>query len=198
MANVATSEIIELIRGLIKDILVSGGQNSFQYDSDATFKLSSDRISSDTIVVYVNETDITSDNWTYAPSTKRLTITSSLTSGDDILVTFSYYEKYSDTELIKYIKANLTRFTQKNYKKRFYVNSSDEIVTDNGENPTRAEGDIIALVTAIDIDPQNININTRDFTISATENKSKSEQINIVLSNFLRCPGVLRFLEEED
>jgi len=203
MADVTTASIITLIRGLIKDLLNTEGRDSFEYDSDSSFKLSEPRVSSSTIKVYQNGSELPSTEWAYNSDTNKVTITFvssgySLTSGDSIIITYSFYEKYSDAEITSYIKSNLTRFTQKRYKKRFYMNSSDEVVTDNGVNPTRSEGDLIALITAIDIDPQNIDIRTRDFQISATENKSKSELINDVFSQADRGYISLDFLEIED
>ena len=198
MASVVTSDIITLIRGLIKDLLNSSGRDGFTYDSDASFKLSSSRVSASTIIVYVNGTDITSSNWTYNSDTNKVTITSSLTAEDDVIITYSFYEKYSDSEITSYIKSNLVRFTQFRYKKTFYVNDSNEIVTLNGVNPTRSEGDLIALITSIDIDPQNIDIRTRDFQITATENKGKSELIRDAFNSFARGFISLDFLEIED
>ena len=203
MANVTTSSIITLIRGLIKDILSTGGRDVFQYDTDTSFKLSEPRVSSSTINVYQNGTLLPATEWSYNSNTNKVTITCvssgySLTAEDIINITFSFYEKYSDSEITSYISSNLTRFTQKRYSKRFYMNSSDEIVTDNGVNPTRSEGDLIALITAVDIEPQNIDIRTRDFTISATENKSKSELINDIFIQFARGYISLDFLEIEE
>ena len=203
MADVTTSSIITLIRGLIKDLLQSTGRDYFKYDTDNTFKLSESYVSSSTITVYQNGTALPSTEWSYNSDTNKVTLTMgssgySLTAEDTIVITYSFYEKYSDTEITSYIKSNLTRFTQKRYKKRFYMNSSDEIVTDNGANPTRSEGDLIAIITAIDIDPQNIDIRTRDFQLSATENKSKSELINDAFNSFARGYISLDFLEIED
>jgi len=203
MANVTTSSIITLIRGLIKDILSTGGRDVFQYDTDTSFKLSEPRVSSSTINVYQNGTLLPATEWSYNSNTNKVTITCvssgySLTAEDIINITFSFYEKYSDSEITSYISSNLTRFTQKRYKKRFYLSSSDEVLTDNGENPTRSEGDLIAIITAIDIDPQNINIKTRDFSLSSAENQSKSEQINYVFNQFARGYISLDFLEIEE
>lgn len=202
MANVTTASIITLIRGLIKDIQKTDGRDVFAYDSDSSFKLSLDNISSSSIIVYQNGNVLSSDDWDYNSDTNKVTITPvtsgvSLTSGDNIIITYDYYERYSDSEIQSYIKTNLVRFTQRRYYKQFYMNSSNEVVTLNGSNPTVAEGNIIALVTAIDIDPQNIEIRTRDFTLTPTENLSKSEQINIVFNQFLRSFGVIDFLEDE-
>lgn len=202
MANITTASIIILIRGLIKDLLNSSGRNSFSYETDSSFKLDNPRISSSTIDVYQNGTILPETEWDYNTDTNKVTITFtlsgySLTAGDAIIITFSFYEKYSDTEITSYIKSNLVRFTQKKYVKRFYMNDNDEVVTDNGENPTRSEGDLIAIITHIDIDPQNINVRTRDFSISPTENKSKSELINEVFAQFNKSYISLGFLEEE-
>ena len=203
MDEVTVANIIIIIRGLIKDLSSSDGRNSFEYVSDTSFKLSENRISSSSIIVYQNGTVLPATEWSYNSDTNKVTITMvssgySLTSGDAIIITFDFYEKYSDAEITSYITSNLTRFTQKRYSKRFYMNSSDEIVSDNGVNPTRSEGDLIALITAVDIEPQNIDIRTRDFTISATENKSKSELINDIFIQFARGYISLDFLEIEE
>lgn len=203
MANVTTADIITLIRGLIKDLLNTSGRNSFEYSTDNSFKLSTVRVSSSTIKVYQNGTLLPASEYSYNSDTNKVTLTMagsgySLTVGDTIIITFSFFDKYTDSEITSYIKSNLTRFTQKRYKKRFYLNSSDVVVTDNGENPSRSEGDLIAIITAIDIDPQNIEIKTRDFSITSTENKSKSELINDVFSQFDRGFISLDFLEIED
>jgi len=202
MEEVTVANIIIIIRGLIKDLSCSDGRNTFEYVSDSSFKLSENRISASTIIVYQNGTVLPSTEWSYNADTNKVTCSMagsgySLTSGDAIMITYSFYEKYSDTEITSYITSNLTRFTQKRYSKRFYMNSSDVIVSDNGVNPTRSEGDLIALITAVDIEPQNIDIRTRDFTISATENKSKSELINDIFIQFARGYISLDFLEIE-
>lgn len=203
MADVTTASIIALIRGLIKDLLDSNGRDAFSYDSDNTFKLSEARVSSSTIKVYQNGSLLPDTEWNYSSDTNKVTLTMgssgySLTSGDNITVSYSFYNKYSDIEITSYIKSNLTRFTQFRYLKRFYMNSSNEVVTDNGVNPTRSEGDLIAIITAIDIDPQNIDIRTRDFQITATENKGKSELIRDAFNSFARGFISLDFLEIED
>ena len=203
MANVTTASIITLIRGLIKDLLNTEGRDFFEYDSDSSFKLSEPRVSSSSIAVYQNGSVLPSSEWSYNSDTNKVTISFtlsgySLTAEDTIVISYSYYEKYSDSEITSYIKSNLTRFTQRQYSKRFYMNDSDEIVTDNGVNPTRSEGDLIAIITSIDIDPQNIEIRTRDFSVTPTEKKSKSELINDAFGAFSRGYVSLDFLEIEE
>lgn len=203
MATVTTASIITLVRGLIKDLVNSTGKNVYSYGTDNAFKLSKNRVSASSIIVYQNGVDITSDNWTYNADTNKVTLTMAMSGyilslNDTIMITFDYYEKYSDSEITSYIKSSLMQFAIRNYKKLFYMNDSSEVVTENGINPDRKEGYIIASITAIDIDPQNVKIKTRDFDISAVEDKSKSELIQDVFAKFNKAYISLGFLEIED
>jgi hypothetical protein len=196
MANITTASIITLIRGIIKDNLKTNGRDAFEFGTDTSFQLSKDYISSSTIKVYKNGTLLTlTTHYTYNSSTNKVTITTVLVAGDDIIITYSYYEKYSDTEIQDYIKSNLVWFTRRRYKKIFYMNVINEVVTLNGMNPTEEEGNIIAIVTAIDIDPRNIRIRTPDFTIEPEERKSKTELIDDVFDQFTRSFGSFDFME---
>lgn len=197
MAIVTTANIITKIRGLIKDLKQTDGQDVFIYDSANNFKLSESYIDSSIIKVYKNGTELTT-GWTYSSVTNRVTITASLVKNDNIIIIYSYYDKYSDTEIQSYIKSNLAWFTKKRYKKYFYMNNSNEVVTLDGINPTEEEGDIIAIITAIDIDPKNINITTRDFSLTSVENKSRTEQIDEVFAQFLRNFGTVEFFGETE
>ena len=196
MANITTASIITLIRGIIKDNLKTNGRDAFEFVTDTSFQLSKDYISSATIKVYKNGTLLTlTTHYTYNSSTNKITIITALVAGDDIIITYSYYEKYSDTEIQGYINSNLVWFTRRRYKKTFYMNASNEVVTLNGMNPSEEEGNIIAIVTAIDIDPRNIRIRTPDFTIEPEETKSKTELIDDVFDQFLRSFGSFDFME---
>ena len=199
MKTVTTANIITMIRGFIRDTLKSNGRDSFQYDTDTSFQLSQDYVSSATIVVSQNGTALTvTTDYTYNSSTNKVTITASLTKNDDIDIAYSYYEKYSDTEILAFINANLSRFVEHRYAKYFYINDDDEIVTLDGFDPTVEEANVIALITAVDIDPKNVTVRTRDFTITSEQNKSKSEQINEIFSRWMRAFGRIDFLDEED
>ena len=94
-----------------------------------------------------------------------MTIIASLVKKDEIIITFSYYEKYSDTEITNYLSSCLAKFVVQRYPKYFYMDDG-EVVTQDGVNPTVQEANIMAVISAIHIDPNNVNIKTRDFTIS--------------------------------
>ena len=198
-----TTNIITSVRGLIKDTLNPDGRKVYVYSTDDKFLLPESFVSSTTIQVYLNGSLMDTQDWSYSSTTNKVTINPittgvTLTNGDIIEIKFSYYANYSDSELISYIESTLLYFTQKRYKKLFYMDSSDVIKTYNGINPTKEEEYIIALISAINIDPQNIQIRTKECTISAVESASKSEQIDKVFSNWLRNTGVIEFIEDED
>jgi hypothetical protein len=201
--SVTTANLIIKIRGLIKDLLRTDGREVFEFNTDEVFSLGENYITANSVAVYLNGTLLSEDDWSYNSTTNKVTIAPvtsgvSLVSEDNIIITYSYSAKYSDSEITSYIESNLVQFTKHRYAKTFYMNTSDQVVTSNGQNPTEAEGNIIALVTAIDIDPQNINVKIgTDFAITATEKKSKSELIDDVFTMFTRSFGIIEYLEEE-
>lgn len=191
------SMIRPLVRTLVDDDLKTDGRDAWLYEGVATFTLSKDYPSSATIVVYQNGTDITSANWTYNSSTNIVTVSSSLTTNDTILISYSYYDKYSDTELLNYIKASFPYFSQFGYRKIFRLNSdSDEVIAEDNLNATTKEGYQIAIITAILIDPQNIDIRTKDFSITAKEKMSRIELISLAFSQFQNFVGTITFDED--
>lgn len=203
MADVTTASLITQIRALIQDLQKTDGNDVFAYDSDSTFKLSEDWVNSTGMKVYQNGTEMNTSDWSYNSDTNRVTIAPvtsgvSLVKNDTIIITYDYYEKYSDSEITSYIQASLVYFVKHRYFKEFSMNSSNEVVTINGVNPSTREGNIIALITAITITPNNIDIRTPDFTISASENKSKTEQIDYVFEIYMRDFGTVDFLDIED
>lgn len=199
MKTVTTANITTLIRGIIDDNLKTDGKTSHKYDSSASFLLAHSYVSSSTIKVYKNGTLLTLTNdYTYNSGTNRVTVIASLTKNDDILITYSYYEHYSDSEILSFIRASLPEFVKHRYSKYFYVNDNSEVVTMNGTNPSVQEANIIALITAIKMNPNNISIRTKDFTISAEENKTPSEQIDDIFIQWTRSFGNIDFLEQED
>jgi len=199
MKTVTTDNIILTIRGLIKDDLKSTGNDSYIYDSSSVFTLSEDHVQESGMKVYQNGSELTvTTEWTYNSDTNQVTVIKSLTKNDVILITYSFYCKYSDTEIKSYIRANLVRFTQYRYSKHFYIDEYDEVVTMDGVNPTVQEGNIIALISAIDIDPQNVETRVVGlFSSTAVESMSKQEQIGDVFTQWLTNYGIVDFLEVE-
>lgn len=191
------SDVIVIIRGIIKDLQKNDGRISFEYIGDSTFNIPHSFINSTSLKVYQNGTEISETDFIYNSDTNQVTIDFQnsgdvLTNGDIIIITYSYYQKYSDEELEGYIKSSLAYFTQFNYKKIFEV-ENDEIVANNDLKPTIQEVYFISLVASILIDPQNIEINTPEFKLTSNRSKSDQDQIKDAFEFFSRNLGEISF-----
>ena len=190
------SFIRPIVRTLICDTLKTNGRDTFVYSTSNVFTLLEDYPDSSTIRVYKNGT-ILSTGWSYNSATNQVTVTASLSTDDVILITYSYYGKYSDTEITNYIETSFAYFNQYRYRKTFILNSGrDEVHAINGDFPSVEEAYQIAIITAIVIDPKNVSIRTKEFTISAEENKGKFELIAEAFANFTNFLGNMSFDED--
>jgi hypothetical protein len=177
--------IKRIVRSLLKDTLQSDGRKSYTYCGIAIFTIPDDFPDSTTIAVYKNGSLVSSSNWSYNSTRNTVTITSSLTTNDNILITYSYYDKYSDAELVDYIEASLAIFANYGYPRLFTLNASrDKVVTENGTEPTLQEVYQLCVITSINIDPRNIDIRTKEFSLSAEEKKSKSDLFGEAFQQF--------------
>lgn len=189
------SNITRLVRALLKDRLRTDGRDSYIFQGSASFTLTEDYPSSATIKVYKNGT-ILSTGYSYNASTNIVTVSAILATNDIILITYSFYDKYSDSEVLDYIESSFLHFNQFGYRKTFKLNDArTEVLTIDGVNPTAKECYQIAIITSICIDPQNIEIRTKDFTVTAMEKESKSDLIQSALTQFTVWYGELTFEE---
>lgn len=196
------SKVRTYVRTLINDQKRKDGHDIESFDNSYVFHVSEDFIDSDTLIVKKNGELLSVSDWSFDADTNEVTIDilesgQDLVTGDNIELIYNYYAKYSDDELDGYISGSLLYFTEHRYKKTFDI-SSDEIVAINDQEPTVEESHIIALVTAVHIDPQNVTLRTPDITRSATQNLSKKDQISKIISNFQRFVGFLTFLEDSN
>lgn len=193
----SVSDIIDITRGLIKDNLKTDGRDSFIYSSDNIFTISEDFVSPSTIKVFQNGTELASQDFSYDSDNNQVTISFvssglSLTENDTILIKYSYYEKYSDTELEGFLKSALSYFPQHRYKKTFEIVDS-KVVAVNDINPTLEEIYFISIVTSILVDPKNTDISIPDLRISAERDESDQQQIAKAFRNFTRFVGEVSY-----
>lgn len=195
------SKIRSWIRGLINDLSRKDGHDVFQYDSSSVFYISEDYPDDTTIKVYKNGVLLLNTDWDYDSDTNQITIDivasgEDLITGDDVEITYDYFAKYSNDELDGYIDGALLYFTEFRHNKTYELNGTD-VVAENNENPTTEEGHLIALVTAIHINPDNINLRTPDISKSGSQFKSKKDQIADTITRWQRSLGNIQFLEDE-
>ncbi len=190
------SFIKRITRTILGDSIDTTGRDVFEYDGDNTFTLSEDYPDASTITITINGTPLTS-GWSYNSSTNIVTITASLSTDDIVIIRYSFYCKYSDTEIVNYIESSFAYFSQFGYRKTFLLNSGrDEVWTINSEYPSINEAYEIAIISAIIIDPKNVSIKTKEFSLSAEEDKSKSDLIAEAFAQFTNFLGSISFEED--
>jgi hypothetical protein len=190
--------ITPIIRGLIKDQSRNDGRDVFSYYGDDKFTLSESFINESSIKIHVNNELVSDDNWTYNDDTNQILYDAvdsgtELNDEDVIVITYSYYKNFSDTEIKGYIQSALTYFPIHHYLKTFLLDD-DDIVAINNLKPTVNELYLICIISAILIDPQNINIDVDGtFKVSANRDKSDEQQIKEIFSQYRRFSGKLSF-----
>ncbi len=201
MITNSVSDILPIIRGLIDDKNRIDGRDSYVFNgTDNVFTLTEDFVSELTIAVFQNSTQLDSQDFSYDSDNNQVTIVFissglSLNEDDNILIKYNYNKKYSDTEIQGFLESSLTYFPQYQYKKIFEVNTDNEVVAINDLDPTTEELYIIAQITSILIDPQNVRIAIPDLSISAKRDKSDQDQIKEVFTYFKNFVGTIDFEE---
>ncbi len=188
-----TASVITIIRGLIEDLIRTAGRDSEIYDTSSVFFITEDFVSSATITVYVN--GVETSNFTYDSDNNAVTIADSIADNATVLIKYSYYKKYSDTELEGYLESSLAYFPLYQYKKTFEINADDEIVAINDFIPSSNELYFIAIIASILVDPQNVKVSIPDLALSAKRDKSDQEQIRESFRNFHNFLGTIDFEE---
>lgn len=190
------TETILKIRNLISDILKTDGRDSFTYESVASskiFSLTESNVSSATIIVQKNGAVWASANYSYSSTTGKLTVTGSLTAGDSLEVTYSYYSKYSDTELQGFIKAAISYLSVEKYG-TFAVKSDNVIFP----TPTEGEENLIAVIASILIKGDVISYRTPELSISFEKSDSKETKIKKYVRQYKKAYGILKYIKMDE
>lgn len=190
------TEIIELTRNLISDNLITTGRDIWIYESSVTSKiitLTESNVVAASIIVYKNGVVWANNNYSFSSDTGKLTITGTLTVGNTLEITYSYYAKYSDTELKAHIKAAITHLAVEKYK-TFTVKTDDVIFP----TPTLAESNLISLIANILIKGDIISYKTPEFTITFARGDSIEKKIKKACRQFRKCYGVLDYIDLGD
>jgi hypothetical protein len=185
--------IITKIRDLIQDLLATGLQDSFTYYTSKIFELTEKNISAASILVYVNGALKSAANYTYDATTRKITYTASLTAGDNVLVSYSAYEKYSDSELKAYTKSALTYLATEKYKT--FKCGTDEVVF---PTPTESEENLMALLATILIGGDVKGWRSQEINITFQDNESKEKRIKNVIRQFQKSYGIFTYIKYDE
>ncbi len=120
-------------------------------------------------------------------NTNKVTITSSLTSGDTIEIEYPAYLNYSQNELLEYIQAALVHLSLNNYSDFEYDTSDDSIYPE----PILREENLIAVLASIIIRPDNKSIRLPDVTINVPQDLPLNDKISKTIALFKKNSGGL-------
>ena len=128
----------------------------------------------------------TYNNYSYSSTTGKITIVGTLTAGDSFEVDYSYYTKYSDSEIRGFIKSAIYYLAVEKYGT--FTVRSDEIMF---PTPTQDEVYLIALITAILIKGDLVSYRTPELTINFERSDSKEKKIHKFIRQYKKTYGVL-------
>ncbi|KKN22911.1 hypothetical protein LCGC14_0910210 [marine sediment metagenome] len=177
------------IRSLIGDWSKSDAE-LFTYTSYSYFTLAELNVSSITEVTK-NGVVVSPNDYTWDEDTNRVTITASLTSGDKIIITY-VYNKYSNSELIEFIRASLVFISMESKCEKDFELETDEI----HPTPSNRDTDLISLVASILINPSysEYRIPNR-VTVKYPRTMTKEKRIQNLIKRYLTSTGEVDVLE---
>lgn len=149
----------------------------FTYTNSLVFTLTEENAQSISDV-YKNGSDVGTSTISFDSTTKKATISFSVSSGDTIEVHYSYYPNYSSTEIQNYVRAALVHISANNYKD-FIVEGLTVF-----PNPSTREINLISSITGILIEPDNKSYRLPDIGMSLPSDLPTHEKIRRTIGIF--------------
>ncbi len=184
-------DIKSKIRALIVDLSKSDFE-TFSYTVSNIFTLSESNIIEITKVLK-NSVELGSAEYIYDDTTNKITITASLSSGDIIEVDYTYY-KYSDEELYEYVRGALVWISTFAFHATDYELEDEEIYP----TPDNRTLDLIALISAILINPDYTTYRLPNLTVVYDRRMPKDQKIQKIISRFKMGLGVNGLIEIDE
>jgi hypothetical protein len=167
--------------------------DSFEYITSKVFTLTEANIDSTTLVCYKNGVVFAASNYTYASTTGKVTVTGTLVAGDVLEFVYNAYAKYSDTELMGYIRAALGYLAIEKYKT--FVSRSDNTIY---PTPTENEEYLISFISSVLIKGAISSYKTPEITINFNDKISKEDKIRQAIRQFSKTYGILDYIELDE
>jgi hypothetical protein len=190
-------KIVEKVRNLVDDLLNAAGRQEFDFlsiSSSKVFTLSESNVTASTVKVYKNGSLWSTDNYTFDSATNQIIVEEEsgeeLEVGDTLLVIFSFYKKYSDTEIEAYIKAAIICLSVEQYK-TFTISESDLIFP----TPTEIEENLIAVVASILMQGGIQQYRTPELSITFQDSDSKEVRITKLIKKYKKTYGILEYID---
>jgi hypothetical protein len=188
--------IILKTRDLIGDNLITTGRDVYTYESITSskiFTLTEANVSASTIVVLKNGVVWAGTNYSYSATTGKITVTGTLVAGDSLEVDYSFYQKYSDSELQGFIRSAISYLVVEKYG-CFAVKPPDIIFP----TPSEDAENLIAVVASILIKGDVVSYRTPELSISFERGDSKEKKIHKFVRQFKKTYGNLTYIKMDE
>ena len=170
------------IRSLVSDF-ANSSEEAFTYTTSSIFTIAQENITISQVTVNGSTSGVT---YTYSSTTNKVTITSALTSGDIILVSYTY-NKYSSAELDEYIRSALVFISVYSYEDQDYELESGDVIA---PTPSNQVCDEIALIASILINPDYVQYRLPNCTVTYPRTMTKEVRIEKLIDRFNRGLGI--------
>lgn len=147
----------------------------FVYENSSVFTLS-EANPIDVTEVIKNSTALTSGQYSFDATTNKVTVTASLSAGDTVEIQYTYYPNYSSTEIQSYIQAAIVHLSVNNFYD-FEV-ENDTIYPEM----SKQERNLLALVTATLIEPDNKSYRLPDLSINVPPDLPLNDKISKIIA----------------
>lgn len=163
-------------RQIIEDTTESTS-DVFTYESDNVFTLTEDNVISVTTVL-INSSEQGDSLWSYNSETNKVTVSSSLTSGDSVEIKYTCYQNYSNVAIVNYIQSALVHLSINGFYDFEYDATSDSIYPE----PSINEENLIAMVTGILMEPDNKSFHLPNLTINVPKDLPTNQKISKIIA----------------
>lgn len=170
------------IKALVSDF-ANSSEEAFVYTTSSIFTIAQDNITISAVAVNGVTAGVT---YTYSSTTNKVTVTSSLSTGDVILVSYTYY-KYSSAELDEYIRAALVFISVYSYEDSDYELESGDVISPTPDNKTTDE---IALIASILINPDWTSYKLPNVSVVYPRKMPKEERIEKLIGKYNSGLGI--------
>ena len=170
------------IKALVSDF-ANSSEEAFVYTTSSIFTIAQDNITISTVAVNGVTAGVT---YTYSSTTNKVTVTSALSTGDVILVSYTYY-KYSSAELDEYIRAALVFISVYSYEDSDYELESGDVISPTPDNKTTDE---IALIASILINPDWTSYKLPNVSVVYPRKMPKEERIEKLIGKYNSGLGI--------
>jgi len=188
-----TPNIVLKLRNLVQDNLKSRNYSRTFYTSKIFLLEDANVI--DPVIIERNGEEWESENYEYNHDTGKLVIHEvstgeELVPGENLIISYSCYEKYSTSELETYIKNTFYYLSLFGYE-TFTLETGDTIAPE----PTEVQENLIALVASILIKGTIKSYRTPEFTIQFSDNLSIEDKIKKLVDDFDKSYGNITYID---